>query len=164
MTSISYAQTGILGATTGQKAGNLVSGSLACLKGESQVNFEIQYTSIMNMSEADFSKYETDWEKDKPEVLNLILERANMRGNKLILGNYPDAKFTVKAIISIDEKAAFNCECIILAYDGKEIARINDIRGTGSNVGTKLQQIKSAAKTTGMLLGKALKKYIKQAK
>lgn len=164
MTSLSYAQTGLSGAITGQKTGTLVSGSLSGLKGEYIANFEIQYTSIMNMSEADFAKYETDWEKDKQEVLNLILERANMRGNKLALGNYPNAKYTVKAIVSINEKAAFDCECVVLTSDGTEVARISGIRGTGSNVGTKLQQIKSAAKTTGMLLGKALKKYIKQAK
>ena len=43
-----------------------VQGSFAPLKGERYVNFDMVFMNIHGMSEADFSAYETDWQKDSP--------------------------------------------------------------------------------------------------
>ena len=49
-----------------------VQGSFAPLKAESRVNFDMVFMNIHGMSETDFSTYETDWQKDKPEVVGIF--------------------------------------------------------------------------------------------
>ena len=69
-----------------------VQGSFAPLKAESRVNFDMVFMNIHGMSEADFSTYETDWQKDKPEVVGIFTNDANRKlGDWLTIGHFPDA-------------------------------------------------------------------------
>lgn len=164
VSTISFSQ-GILGAIRKDKVGDNITGSLSGLKEEGKANLSFDFESIMGMSESEFAKHETDWEKDKLEIEGLFLERARIvLGKNLNLGYYSDAKYTLKAIINIDHIFTFSCDCEVLKADSTEAARISGIQGSGSNVGTKLQQIKSSAKTAGNLFGKTLKKFLKQEK
>ena len=52
-----------------------IKGSFSALKDQSRVRLEVDFSEaeIHGMSEEAFARYETDWEKDKPEVVAKIV-------------------------------------------------------------------------------------------
>jgi len=89
-------------------AQKLEQGSLALLNNVGKANFQIEFLSIHGMTENDFSKYEADWETDKPTVVAIFTDYANRKlKGKLLLGNFPKEKYTVKAIVTLFESRSW---------------------------------------------------------
>ena len=142
-----------------------VQGSFAPLKGESRVNFDIVFRNIHGMSEADFSAYETDWQKDKPEVVGIFTNDANRTlGDGLTIGHFPDTPYTLKVVVnSVSTKGDYLCDALLLDAQQHEIARIDALKTRGGVWGTKLNLIKQGAESAGKACGKALKAALKKA-
>lgn len=147
-------------------AQQLERGSLLPLQQEKRVNFTMEFVSIHGMTEDDFSIYEKGWYKDKPGIVAKFLTYANKNlSNMLIMGNYPDAKYTVRVVVyDINVKGDYLCDLIVLDGSNNEIARITDIRGRGGVFGTKLNLIKDGAEHTGENLGLVLRKFIRKTR
>ena len=147
-------------------AQQLESGSLLPLQQEKRVNFIMEFHSIHGMTEDDFSIYEKDWYKDKPEIVAKFLTYANQGlSNMLVLGNYPDSKYTARVVVyDINVKGDYLCDLIVVDGSNNEIARITDIRGRGGVFGTKLNLIKDGAEHTGEDFGLVLRKFIRKAR
>ena len=148
-----------IASTSAQK---VESGSLQALKDAGKVNLTFEFVTIHSMDENSFGEYETDWFKDKPEVIGLFTDKANdtLKG-LLTLGNFKNTDYTIHVIVnSISTKGNYNCDAVLLKQ-GKEIAKITGITGRGGKIGTKLNLIKDGAQSTGKQLGKTLKKEIK---
>lgn len=145
-------------------AQQLESGSLLPLQQEKRVKFAIEFMSVHGMTEDDFNAYEKDWYKDKPAIVAKFLAYANQGlGNKLTLGNYPNSKYTVKAVVvDINVRGDYLCDLVVLDSSDNEIAKITDIRGRGGVFGTKLNLIKDGAEHTGENFGLTLLKYIRK--
>lgn len=146
--------------------GKLESGSVAPLAKVNKANFEVEFVSIHGMSEADFSKYETDWYTDKSEVLGRILENANKKlKGTLAMGNNPSAEYTVKLVVNeISKKGDYSCVIKVLDANKKEIAKIVDVKAKGGTWGSKLNLIKDGAEGIGKEFGSILKSEVKKAK
>ena len=150
---LSFALMGVLN----MAAQGRVQGSFAPLKGESRVNFDMVFMNIHGMSEADFSAYETDWQKDKPEVVGKL-------GDWLTIGQFPDAPYTLKVVVnSVSTKGDYLCDALLLDAQQHEIARIGALKTRGGVWGTKLNLIKQGAESAGKACGKALKAALKKA-
>ena len=141
-----------------------VTGSFKTLKDAGRVKMVVDFSkaSIIGMTEEEFSKYEVDWEKDKPEILSLFYTYANRRlGNSLSLGeNFNDARYALTLEVrSVSVKGDYDCD-LILTEKGKEIARAEMICAYGGIFGTKLHLMKDGAKHTGRELGYFLLKQL----
>ena len=152
---LSFALIGVLN----MAAQGRVQGSFAPLKGERYVNFDIVFRNIHGMSEADFSAYETDWQKDKPEVVGIFTNGVNRKlGNSFSVGYFPDAPYTLKVMVnSVSTKGDYLCDVLLLDAQQHEIARIDALKTRGGVWGTKLNLIKQGAESAGKACGKALK-------
>lgn len=148
------------------EAHRLESGSLFPLKNANRVNFELEFVSIHGMSEEAFSKYETDWYKDKPEIVGIFTGNANNKLDGIItLGAYPNSDFTIKAVVNeISIKGNYNCDIIVIDAKKNIIAKISNIKANGGTWGSKLNLIKDGAESTGKLFGRVLKSEIKKSK
>lgn len=158
---LSFALMGVLN----MAAQGRVQGSFAPLKGESRVNFDMVFMNIHGMSEADFSTYETDWQKDKPEVVGIFTNDANRTlGDGLTIGHFPDAPYTLEVVVnSVSTKGDYLCDALLLDAQQHEIARIDALKTRGGVWGTKLNLIKQGAESAGKACGKALKAALKKA-
>ena len=149
-------------------AQTLVSGSLLPLKSEKTVNFEISFERIHGMSEKDFSEYEHDWYKDKPDIVARFYSNASLVRTTdcpmLVVNS--NCRYTVKVIVyDINTQGDYLCEFIVKDNAQKtEIAKVTGIRGSGGHFGSKLNLIKDGAEHTGKKFGAALRKLIKKAK
>ena len=80
--------------------GKLESGSLAPLCSVKKVNYEIVFTYIHGLSEKAFSEYETDWYKDKPEIVGEIFyDIKHKLKDYFELGEFPDAEYTIRVVV-----------------------------------------------------------------
>ena len=141
-------------------------GSLALLNNVEKANFQIEFLSIHGMTENDFSKYEADWETDKPTVVAIFTDYANRKlKGKLLLGNFPKEKYTVKAIVNeINQKGNYDCDIVVLGSNKQVIAKITGVRAEGGVWGTKLNLIKDGAENTGKKFGEILKSELAKSK
>ena len=88
-------------------AQNIKADSLTKIPLGSRVDFTMDFSkaTIHDRSESDFAKYEPDWEKDKPSIVDRFRSAANLVLDKdLKFGDYPEADYqiviTVKSMIS----------------------------------------------------------------
>lgn len=134
-----------------------VTGSFKTLKDAGRVKMVVDFSkaSIIGMTEEEFSKYEVDWEKDKPEILSLFYTYANRRlGNSLSLGgSFDESRYMLTLIVrTVSAKGDYDCD-LVLTENGKEVARAEMLRAYGGTFGTKLNLMKDGAKHTGRELG-----------
>ena len=65
-----------------------------------KVNYEIVFTYIHGLSEKAFSEYETDWYKDKPEIVGEIFyDIKHKLKDYFELGEFPDAEYTIRVVV-----------------------------------------------------------------
>jgi hypothetical protein len=135
-----------------------LTGSFAPLKELSAVKFSIEFLSIHGMPEADFAVYEQDWNKDKPEVVGLILSYAMNANGSLALLKDAKSDYSLQCVVTnITVKGDYTCNLLLFDANGNEIASIRGIQAKGGKVGSKLNLIKDGAEHTGKKIGKALK-------
>lgn len=142
----------------------VTSGSLKILKDQARVNLEIDFSeaSIHGMSEDDFAVYERDWNRDKEQIISHFRIEAAESCDKVIIGPYPDAEYTIKVIVlRINTKGDFTCIGELRNKSGEVLASISGISDTGGRVGSKLNLIKDGAKHTGEKFGIFLRKQIR---
>ncbi len=143
-----------------------VEGDLSPLINVNKVNFVMEFVSIHGMDEDAFGKYETDWFKDKPEVIDIFTDYANRKLKGVItLGHFPNEAFTVKAVVNdISLKGNYNCDIIVLDSNKNLVAKVTGIKANGGVWGTKLNLIKDGAESTGKRFGIVLKTEIAKSK
>lgn len=140
-----------------------VSGSFKPLAEEGRAKVEVDFSKalIHGMSETEFAKYETDWEKDKPEIIGQFVGglQAGIK-NLAALGNFPETHATLNvSVLTISPKGDYMCDAILLV-DGAEVARISNIYAKGGKIGTKLNLIKDGAEHTGKTAGKLIRRNL----
>ena len=158
-------------------------GSVDVLLNESRVDFELSFAkaSIHGMSEAEFAKYATDWNKDMPQIIGYFVDDLNDEINGLVrFGSYPTAKYKlVVEVIEVSVDGGLDSDVYLLDNTGKELAKITRLVASGGTFGikkiarlialdgtfgTKIALIKDGAKHSGIVLGKFLLKELKKAK
>lgn len=143
-------------------------GTLQSLKGQKKVNFVVDYskTSFNGKNEKSFSEYETDWYKDKTEVISYIIDGVLKEVKDYILiGEYPDAEYTLTLYPDlIERKGDTEAHAELTDKSGNVLCVIEDIEGEGGTFGTKLNLIKDGSKEIGANFGKFLKKQLRKLK
>lgn len=117
---------------------------------------------ICGMSEKEFSEFEKDWKKDKSTIIRNFKSGANFTlGNSYGVGDYKDARYTVKIIVNtITEEGYFICDVDILDENKKVVFHLDYLTGgkePSFSIGTKLARMKVWATLTGKSLGSILK-------
>ena len=144
--------------------------NLASLKPGAKINFEIDFSNsiIMGMNETDFSKYEKDWEKDKPSIVSKLLKGINNKLNGIfVVGTYNDSPYILKIVVkNISDVGNIFCDANILDKDNQTIFQVKNVNGGAEPPflpGTKLAKIKIWAALIGNSLGGILKnEYLEQ--
>lgn len=141
-------------------------GSVDVLLNESRVDFELSFAkaSIHGMSEAEFAKYETDWNKDMPQIIGYFVDDLNDEINGLVrFGSYPTAKYKlVVEVIEVSVGGDLDSDVYLLDNSGNTVAKISGLVGKGGLWGTKLYLIKQGASHSGEILGELLHKTLKK--
>ena len=118
--------------------------------------------TIHEMSEANFAKYEKDWEKDKSSVVEKFRAAANFKlDNEMKLGYYDDADYVMTVTVkSISTQGFIVCDAVLTDNSGKMFFAVEDLKGSSDSFftpGTKLARIKIWATLTGTALGSLIK-------
>ena len=139
-------------------------GSFEVLLEETRVNFELSFAkaSIHGMSEAEFAKYETDWNKDMPQIIGCFVEDMNNEIMGIVrFGSYPTAKYKLKVeVIEVTTYGGFDSDVYLLDNNNNTLAKISGLVSAGGAWGTKLYLIKRGASDSGEALGELLYKTL----
>lgn len=154
-----------IGASFAVKAQKL-EGFICVLINEARVNFELDFSkaNIHGMSEADFARYEKDWNKDMPAIIGGFVENLNEEIDGLVrFGHYPTAKYKLKVeVIEVSLNGNYDSDAYLLDNEGNTVAKITGLFAKGGVFGTKLNLIKDGSKHSGELLGEILHKALKR--
>lgn len=146
----------------------VLNGSFKALQGQQRANFEVDFSeaSIHGMTEEDFADYETDWYKDKREVVAIILNECNEKCRRAVtLGRFDKSPYLVKLVVrSISSKGDFDFDAYLFDTEGNQLGSIENLWGKGGRFGTKLNLIKDGAESSGKALGGALRTAILKGK
>ena len=117
---------------------------------------------IHEMTEANFAKYEKDWENDKPSIVEKFRAAANFKlDNEMKLGYYDDADYQMTVTVkSINTKGFIVCDAVLTDNTGKVFFAVEDLKGSSDSFftpGTKLARMKIWAALTGTALGSLIK-------
>ena len=130
----------------------------------SRVNLTMDFSkaTIHDRSEAEFAKYEKDWEEDKPSIIEKFRAAANFNLDKeLKLGFYEDADYQMTVTVkTITTKGFMICDAVMTDKSGQEFFKVENLKGTSDSFftpGTKLARIKFWAALTGGALGTIMK-------
>lgn len=145
----------------------LESGSFECLKNVDRIAIDVDFSkaSIHGMSEKAFSKYETDWEKDKPEIIgDFIGGVADKLSSVISIADKSETQWVLRINVkSVSQKGNFVCTADLLNNENVE-AHIVDIHGSGGSFGSKLNLIKDGVEKTSKNCGAFFKKIVSKAK
>ena len=147
-----------------------VYGSFRSLNEQVRVKMTIDFSQayIHGMTEEEFTEYEKDYEKDKPQLIALIydyaskyLAKRNYERSFTSVGNYKDDTdpILVLTIRSISATGDYDCDISLFKKDDDkkiEIGRAVGIRASGGRFGSKLNLMKDGAEHLGEELGKFL--------
>lgn len=158
----------LMGALTAFSQEN--SASFSALKGQKRVAFNIDYSQadIMGMSEDQFRFYESDWDKDKHEVMENVLEKTNgeLWKEGVAIGLFKDTQYILEyRVREINRNGNFfgTLALVKVSEDGSQELitekELNPQRAYWD--GTKLRKIKKGAKRLGRTIGLFLSKEMK---
>ena len=137
-----------------------LSGSFQALAGAGRAKVEVDYSkvSIHGMTEADFAIYEKDWMVDKDDITDRFIGKMQDKfQTKLLLGNFPNAKYTIVIqVLVFTTNGSCTCDVVLLDEENNELGRIANLSTYGGSFGTKLYQIKLGAEHTGEDVGRLL--------
>lgn len=129
------------------------------------VNLIVDFSkaSIHNLNENEFSSYEPDYTRLKPEVIGKLAEEFNESGKvNFMIGNFPKSSYSIKVtIVSVSTKGNVVSYAEILDQENNLIAKVSDLRGSGGTFGSKMNLMGDGCKSTGKVLAKELAKLIK---
>lgn len=132
-------------------------------------NYVIDFSEalICNMDEESFAVYETDWFKDKPEIVGIFLEEILKKTGKL-LPFRKSSENTVRVIVrKVTDNGKYRCDMELVDNKNSRLIDIKDVNcSKGGTWGTKLNLMKEGAHKEGSNLGSAMKSafktYLKQ--
>lgn len=129
------------------------------------VNLIVDFSkaSIHNMNEEEFSTYEPNYIRLKPEVIGKLAEEFNDSEKvKFMIGNFPNASYAIKVtILSVSTKGNITSSADVVDKNGKTIASVPEMYGDGGTFGSKMNLMGDGCKSTGKVLAKKLAKLIK---
>ncbi len=138
--------------------------SLSKVRLGSRANLTIDFSqaTIHDRSEAEFAKYEKDWNDDKPSVVEKFRAAANFKlDNEMKLGFYDDADYQMTVTVkNISTKGFIVCDAVLTDNSGKVFLKVENLKGSSDSFftpGTKLARIKFWAALTGGALGTIMK-------
>ena len=134
--------------------------NLSSIKPGSKINYVIDFSksTIMGMTETDFSNYERDWNKDKPSIVVKFQKGLNNKLDGVLnFGTYTDSSYTLNITVNnISEVGNIYCDATLTNKEGEKLFHVKNVNG-GSEPpilpGTKLAKIKIWATLTGRALG-----------
>lgn len=145
-------------------AQNIKADSLTKIPLGSRVDFTMDFSkaTIHDRSESDFAKYEPDWEKDKPSIVDRFRSAANLVLDKdLKFGDYPEADYQIVITVkSITTSGFITCDVLLTNKAGATFFKAENVKGNSDSFftpGTKLARMKVWAALTGGALGKMMK-------
>jgi hypothetical protein len=114
------------------------------------------------MSEDEFSRYEKDWEEDKPTIVRNFRSGVNVGiGKSYKVGDYKDSKYTIRVKVNtITDDGYIICDADIIDDGGNVYFTVKEVTGGKEPpfmIGTKLARMKIWATVTGKKLGSILK-------
>lgn len=117
---------------------------------------------ICGMNEEEFSKYEKDWERDKPTIVRSFRSGANLSlGKTCGIGDYKDVSYTILVTVNtITEEGYIVCDASISDLEGNVLFTVEEVTGgkePAIGIGTKLSRMKVWATLTGKRFGNILK-------
>ena len=117
---------------------------------------------ICGMSEDEFSRYEKDWEEDKPTIVRNFRSGVNVGiGKSYKVGDYKDSKYTIRVKVNtITDDGYIICDADIIDDGGNVYFTVKEVTGGKEPpfmIGTKLARMKIWATVTGNKLGSILK-------
>ena len=126
----------------------------------SDANYVVDYSQaqICGYDEETFAEIERDWNSDKPDITDGIIQ-----GMLKQLGSFiPFKKNSYNTIIvlvrSISNRGAFNCDIALRDEKGTILAQATNVNCLkGAAIGTKLRLMKASSEKEGKNLGRALK-------
>lgn len=128
------------------------------------MNFEVDFSQamILGRSEAEYSEYEKDWDKDKGTIARNFRVATNLAvGKSCKVGEYKDAAYILKVTVNtITDDGVMYCHVDLVDKDGVVRLAIDDLTGGKEpplSIGTKLSRMKVWATLTGKKLGSILK-------
>ena len=142
------------------------SGSMELVKKAGSMNVKLDYSEAMihGMTEEEYSIYEVDWNKDKPQVLQYLMSALQKQTvGYLFISPFKKAPFTMYVrVLSVDLKGNTYSEVTIVDEKNQEVASIHGMYADGGRFGTGLNLIKDGAEHTGYAIGRILKKELKK--
>ena len=103
----------------------------------SRVNLTMDFSkaTIHDRSEAEFAKYEKDWEEDKPSIIEKFRAAANFKLDKeLKLGFYEDADYQMTVTVkTITTKGFMICDAVMTDKSGQEFFKVENLKGTSDS-------------------------------
>ena len=133
------------------------------LKG-AQMNLKVDFSDalICGMSEGEFSRYEKDWEEDKPTIVRNFRSGVNVGiGKSYKVGDYKVAKYTIIVKVNtITDDGYIICDADVVDNSGNVCFTVEEVTGGKEPpfmIGTKLSRMKIWATVTGKKLGSILK-------
>ena len=132
-----------------------------------RMNLKIDFSDAMicGMSEEEFSKYEKDWEEDKPKIVSKFMTGANLGvGKSYKIGHYSNTSYIIMIKINtITDEGFIICDAKILDNEGNAQFIVESLTGGKEPpfmIGTKLARMKVWAALTGKTLGGILKREL----
>ena len=152
------------GLLTGVSAQTVTKNELPKNLNKVYMNLTMDFSKAMicGMSEEEFSKYEKDWERDKPTIVRNFKAGANLiLGSTCGIGEYKNASYNMRVTVNtITEEGYMICDASIADLEGNELFTIEEVTGgkePSVGIGTKLARMKLWATLTGKRLGTILK-------
>ena len=132
-----------------------VEGSFEAIKDYPTLKVEMEFQEILGMSVEDFAVYETDWEKDKPEIIDNFLTSAAENIQGLLFNPNFNTPYTLRIIVSSITRVELMCSADLIDEAGNVVGQIDNFiyRKNSAVGGTKLHALKKIAYFAGADFG-----------
>lgn len=144
--------------------------SLSVIKPGSKLGYVLDFSDavIMGMDEEAFSKYEPDWQEDKPTIVTNFMNGINAKLDGILVATQlKDLDYTVKVSVkNVTTKGFMLCNAVVADKQGNILFEVKQLTGGKEppfSPGTKLAKMKVWATLTGRALGSIIRsEYLNQ--
>ena len=145
---------------TAANAQTVTKDSLSVVKPGSKMRLDVDFSHavIMGMDEEAFSKYETDWQTDKPTVVTRLMNGVNMKLDGVLkVKQLSSMEYTLKVTVrDVTNQGFITCDAEVTDQAGRTLFAVKQVTGGVEppfSPGTKLAKMKFWSLLTGRSLG-----------
>ena len=143
-------------------AQKVTKGSLSVLKNEKQLNLVCDFTkcTIDKKPSEYYIKKNPKWDEGVAEIITRFGEGLSTKVNTLIVGQYPEAKYTLVYNLEKidDDEDSFGTMVLKDTQTGDIVAIIHDANGSAGHFGSFFNLLGDAFENLGKKIGKLIKK------